>query len=529
MSTKNVNLDALIPRADFLVEDGPAQGESEKKTATTTDLKKGESFYGSLRKPDFQRETAAWKPEHILALVRAFLDGDLIPAVVCWQSPSRLSFVIDGAHRLSAIMAWILDDYGDGEETIKFYNNQIPEKQRTLASRTRRLMNKEIGSYKDVMAEVENPNSNPELKEYARALPHCGVQLQWLKKAESEKAEQAFFTINQSAVKIDNTELKILNTRYKPNAIVARAIIQKASGHRYWDMFSPEAVAELEELAVDINGLLFQPPLKSPIRTIDLPLGGHGYGSQSLPLIYDLVNLANGIPVEDASKYKVLDVKREVPKEATTLNIMKNTLKLVRRMTSTHSSSLGLHPAVYFYSDNGRYLPTAVMAMSAMFVDLERRDDFPRFCDNRSVFEEFLLTHKDFVNQISRRARAMWKAFRVLREYFDFLISCIEDGCVEPTDLESSLLESDQFSFLKRTNAIASAKTGPFSKETKQRAFLEEALSVATLCSICGARKDNKSIQADHRVDLKYGGSDDVDNLQFVHPYCNSTYKDIKN
>ena len=49
MPSNYVNLDALIPREDFLVDSGPAYGESEKKSVTTTDLKEGESFYSSLR------------------------------------------------------------------------------------------------------------------------------------------------------------------------------------------------------------------------------------------------------------------------------------------------------------------------------------------------------------------------------------------------------------------------------------------------------------------------------------------------
>ena len=173
-----------------------------------------------------------------MELVRAFVEGDLIPAVICWQSPSRLSFIIDGAHRLSAIIAWIRDDYGDGDVSIEFFSNQIPQEQRDIAEKTKRLIAKEIGTYKEFMAEVENPGSNSKVSSYARALAHSGIQLQWLKKAESEKAEQAFFTINQSAVKIDKTELKILNTRYKPNAIAARAIVRKATGHKYWKTFS---------------------------------------------------------------------------------------------------------------------------------------------------------------------------------------------------------------------------------------------------------------------------------------------------
>ena len=115
-----VNLDALIPREDFNSEEGVAAGQKGKTEASKTDLSKGENFYLTLRKPDFQRETAAWSPEAICSFLESFVNGDLIPSVICWQSASRLTFVIDGAHRLSAVMAWLQDDYGAGTNQLSF-------------------------------------------------------------------------------------------------------------------------------------------------------------------------------------------------------------------------------------------------------------------------------------------------------------------------------------------------------------------------------------------------------------------------
>ena len=43
-------------------------------------------------------------------LIESFLDGELIPAVILWQSATHI-FVIDGGHRLSALLAWAHDDY----------------------------------------------------------------------------------------------------------------------------------------------------------------------------------------------------------------------------------------------------------------------------------------------------------------------------------------------------------------------------------------------------------------------------------
>jgi hypothetical protein len=235
-----VNLDALILREDFDSEEGVAAGEKGKVEASKTDLTKGESFYRTLRKPDFQRETAAWSPEAICGFLESFVNGELIPAVICWQSASRLTFVIDGAHRLSAVMAWLQDDYGAGDDSGKFYNNNIPLDQRKVHIKTQQLVNDRIGSYKDIMAETSNPGSNPKLTKASLSLGNAVIPLLWVKGNDDKKAERAFITINQSAVPIDPTEFAILNARFKPNAIASRAIVRNGTGHKYWKEFSAE-------------------------------------------------------------------------------------------------------------------------------------------------------------------------------------------------------------------------------------------------------------------------------------------------
>ena len=144
MSSNAVNLDALIPRDDFAVDVAVAGG-NPRGTISILDLDGG-FFAGSLRKPDFQRETAYWSAQKISDLVYAFVNGDLIPAVILWQKGGEI-FVIDGAHRLSALIAWIKDDYGDRAASIHVFGSQIPEEQVRFAERTRRLVNQEIGPY----------------------------------------------------------------------------------------------------------------------------------------------------------------------------------------------------------------------------------------------------------------------------------------------------------------------------------------------------------------------------------------------
>ena len=228
-----VNLDALIPREDFEVSESPSQGR-KKETISIEDLKNDSFFLPLVRKPDFQRETNEWDADRIVEFIESFVSGDLIPALILWRSPSGLLFVIDGSHRLSSLLAWINDDYGDGNISKSFYGSNIPEEQITAAEETRRLVRKRIGTYSDLrQASIQPEKVPPDILSRAKNLGALAIQLQWVE-GDIQNAEKSFFKINQKAVPIDPTELKLLESRKKPNCIAARAIMRAGTGHKYW-------------------------------------------------------------------------------------------------------------------------------------------------------------------------------------------------------------------------------------------------------------------------------------------------------
>ncbi|MDB5616040.1 DUF262 domain-containing protein [Tardiphaga sp.] len=525
-----VNLDALLLREDFLATEGVDAGSQGKTAIFETDLRKGEMFLSTLRKPDFQRETAAWSPNTIRDFVEAFVEGELIPAVICWQSPSRLSFVIDGAHRLSAIIAWLTDDYGDGDNSVKFYDNNIPAEQRRLADKTKQLINETIGKYADFRAAASNPGSNPALELKARALAHAQIPLLWVKGSDSKKAEKAFLTINQKATVIDPTELKILNDRFKPNAIVARSIVRNATGFRYWATFSEQTITKIEVTSKEIYRLLYKPELNQPIRSIDLPVAGHGYGSQTLPLIFDFVNISNGIAVTDVSRSKGPKLKlaeHTPPVEEDTLRVLGATVKIARMFTGDHPSSLGLHPAVYFYSSNGRHQPTAVLAMAQFVKDLLDQNKLLDFCAARSRMESFLVSHKMYINQLTSKYGSMTKGFRHIRDYFWFIFEHAHAGKNE-SKIEAALADHERFQILVKEKPILTKKAKAFSADAKQLKLINDTLASSLTCAYCDAKIDSKSMHLDHAKEKADGGLGVTENAEWAHPYCDSTYKTYK-
>lgn len=113
--SQKVSLDALISREAFEIQEQQSQNVGRNiPMISVRDLEQNSFFYPFLRKPDFQRETNEWDSEKVCD-IESFLDADLIPAVILWRSSSSYYFVIDGSHRLSSLIAWINDDYGDGK------------------------------------------------------------------------------------------------------------------------------------------------------------------------------------------------------------------------------------------------------------------------------------------------------------------------------------------------------------------------------------------------------------------------------
>jgi hypothetical protein len=528
-----VNLDALIRREDFEIKNPTPQHPSQlAATFKISDLEPTSVTFQTLRKPDFQRETASWEPEKIVELVRCFLDGDLIPAVILWRSPDTGNiFVIDGAHRIGAFISWVHDDYGDGAVSKSFFDQRIPKEQITVADKTRILMRKLIGSYQDVKnaASANTTSSDSETLRRARNLASFAVTLQWVN-GDARKAEDSFFKINQEAAPIDEAELKILQARNKPNALGARAIVRAGTGHQYWGKFKDEKRERVIKLAKEIHDDLFTPPLETPIKSLDLPLAGKVYSSLTLPLLFDLINISNDLSVEKTAKRQRKSTLPNLPDDLDgdqTTSFLENTRKVVRRISSNHVSSLGLHPAVYFYSEAGRHQTSSLLAMTSLLKEFEESKGFERFMRNRRKMEDFLLGHKGVTNQIVNKFGQGIRSLPRLKKLYETLIAAYDAGTSDAG--VGQLLQSHMdFSFIKLVEVDGAENRKQFSTEQKSQTFLREALANPLRCAICTCLIHSRSITTDHIKDQRDGGLAALSNAQLAHPYCNSTYKEIQ-
>nr|WP_244988558.1 DUF262 domain-containing protein [Paenibacillus xylanexedens] len=484
-------------------------------------------FLATYRKPDFQRETVKWNKETICGLIENFLDEDLIPAIILWRSPSGKVFILDGAHRLSAFVAWVNDDYGDGPISKQFYDDSIPIRQRELAEKARKYINKKIGPYSDykrALSAKNNSGIKPDVYLRAKRMASRGFEFQWVR-GDARKAEQSFIRINKKSVTISDPELVILKTRKTPATIAMRAILRGGTGFKYWGNFDNIVQNEIETLGEEAFLLLYTPPLQAHIRSLDqLPVAGNNYAQPSLHLLFETVQIIidHYFPRDEIQE----DLKLLEDLEGfKTVDVLKNCIKTFKRINSNSTSSLGLHPAVYFYNHKtGRYQPTTFMSVTSFMLYLDKGGLLNDFIKVREVFEEFLINYNYFIEQIVLKFGSQTRSVEHMKNFYIEIFNSLSAG-YSVDDVLSYLLTSSEFNFLKPNHELSQKIGSCFTKNTKNSIFIKETLSSTVKCKICNSLIQPKASSFDHKIRVRDGGLGVADNGQLAHPYCNSIFK----
>lgn len=510
-----VNLDALVSREDFEVftanDDAPVQ-----QTISIRDLERSAFFYQALRKPDFQRETSEWDPKRVAGLIKTFIQGDLIPAVILWKHREYL-FIIDGSHRLSALIAWVHNDYGEGDLSQKFFGHSIPPEQAQFAKRTRTMVEAEIGSYADHVAAAQNPEGyGPDIVARSRALGSRVINLQWVR-GDSSKAEDSFARINQQAANITPQELELIKGRRLPNVMAARAIIRRGTGHQYWSSFSDEIQSEIRSLAADIYALLFEPALSYPVKSLQLPAGGAVYSAPSLRMVYDFVNLSVGTVNDQADETG-----------HRTVEFLRRTKRAAELVISNQPPSVGLHPAVYFYSWTGKQQPILFLTMADIIIEMDRQRQLPLFIQRRKALEQFIIANRPLLNQIVRKFGTKDSGKSHLKNFYMKIFQAIDAGKSQEQIVET-IVADKAFTYLQPSeNPYAGVSPTRYSAQIKSGLVIAELIDTCPKCAICGGLVPSQAISIDHKVRRADGGESGIENLQMTHPYCNTGIKEAE-
>ncbi len=515
---RRVNLDAMIRREDFaraIVDEAAPESIRELKLS---DLLPQAPIRRLLRKPDFQRETNHWKPEQVVKLLKSFIDGDVIPAIILWRSTNYV-FVIDGAHRLSALCAWISDDYGQGITSKNFYGGDVLKEQAAIGRSTQRLVNDEIGSFSslnDLVGGRMEGNA-------ARRAAGMFIRPIYLQQVigTPKVAEDSFFAINSQGTPLDETEKLLIKARNKPVAIGARAIVRSGTGHVYWSAFSQANQLLVVDLATQIHNVLFDPQISRPLKTLNVPLGGSSSPVDALAVLIDFLTVANN---KSSDKYDdPLNYSDDISGE-NTIAVLQKALKIANRITGNSSESLGLHPAVYFMTEQGKHSRFLFLGIIAIISEKLRNNDdawFLKFTKARKKIEDFLIQNKSLIGVVLQN---LSKPSRIpkMRDMFNFLVGEVGSG----RELNPQSLVTHLGLTARIYDVTLHPTSQDFSEDTRSMIFYREAIKKEHVCSICDGLIDvGKSVSYDHIVPKRDGGIGLPGNGQMVHPYCNTGVK----
>lgn len=519
-SREVVNLDAMILRSDFAYQNDTEQEAFESiENISVRDFMSGSLVGPNLRKPDFQRETNHWTPEQVCSFLECFVNGELIPSVILWKSPTNI-FVVDGGHRLSVLKAWVEDDYGDGPRSLEFFNRNISRSQSKAAKKTSKLIEERIGKFNHVRAKLEQSELPIEERKKLNRVISRALPIQWVP-GDAEKAEASFFKINTEGTPLDDIEEQLLKTRKKPISIAARAIIRAGTGHKYWSSFALEISLEIEEKAKKIHELLFEPEIESPIKTLDLPLGGSKGVRVALKTLLEFCLIACGD--HQGRPLRLSDLDDDIDGSGT-IRALNSIFELARRITGNEHGSLGLHPAVYFYGPTGQHQAPMFMGTALIIKQKLLNNDpnfFKTFTACRQTLEKVLVDKKSIIATILQKCVSKNRV-ETFSQLIDGLVSHINNG----DEITNELIITLSGLAGKFFDGVEISDRVDFSTNVKSEAFIRKALLSAVRCPICNGYIDpSKSISYDHKTRKRDGGDGSVDNCDLTHPYCNQSIK----
>ncbi len=384
-----------------------------------------------------------------------------------------------------------------------------------IAKKTRAAIQREFGSYADHQSALQSPTAfSKEVQDRCRKLGNLPIDLQWVPGSTANDAEAAFIRINQKAAIIKPKELELIKSRDLPNAISARAIIRRGTGHPYWGAFPAATQDGIRDGASALHDLLFKPEPTFPLKSIDLPIGGPVYSATALRMLYDLVNLCAG------------GERPEIDTDGSgTLEYMRRSRRVLLRLCSADPSSLGLHPLVYFYSWTGKQQPIQLLTMTSLIMDLARDDQLLRFARVRAKLEEFIIDNRSLMQQVIRKFGSKSSGKRNFRTFYDDVVKLLEAG-VPPSQVGTRLSESGYDYIQPKEKAYIDRPGAKFSARVKQGVILRDLLRGAPRCSLCGGIIPAQAISVDHKKRRASGGGGGATNAQLMHPHCNSGIKE---
>lgn len=388
------NLEHLIPRSD--VENSNNSGvisQSDRRSSfNLTELEKGQFFYEQLRKPIFQRDTNQWTVERLEKLVETFLDDGLIPAIILWEDLDGFIYVIDGAHRISSLIAWVNSDYGKENELNDSNHSAIEE-----------YMNNRIGSYQEI-----KQSKDEKYKKAKQIIAKRSIAVQWVT-GDYGKVKESFIRINQQGVVISEDEKELIGNDQLPTSKLSRAILGHGLG---------QTSTIQNEITEEIFNRFFKPFLSYELN--NYPLAGSINEDFVISKIYNVVKI-----IDNREKLEISSLSEKV---ITTLQFIQDNLNISQK--------------IYFYGATKKHKTNSFYGF-IRFALLLKDDELLTnvFVKNRKIFEEYLVKNEDHIQVIARKKRQAKRAYEEIAKYYHKLLLACETNDFNDLQNEFSYLD----------------------------------------------------------------------------------------
>jgi hypothetical protein len=199
--------------------------------------------------------------------------------------------------------------------------------------------------------------------------------------------------------------------------------------------------------------------------------------------------------------------------------------KAIQLILSNDASSLGLHPALYFYTAGGSFQPAALHNAMAWFLGLDKRGKLLQFLKVRKAFEDMIIAHPVIVKPAAHKLGSGARTRGRMLELFDRLLEILSKRAASPERVWKKL--ADEFPHLvadekDEREASRGGKPGEkFGRGAKSAASLR-SLPGLERCALCGGLLHRNGKVVDHATERSKGGSSAARNARWVHPICNS-------
>jgi hypothetical protein len=569
-NNQRVYLDHLIPRQSLRYS--PPAVEESKQWLTSShrsdsnirfdDIRHKDAWFDRLVKPDFQRATCAWDPEACVTFLRSVLRRRIIPSIILWRSnETGLVYVLDGAHRLSVLRAWMIDDWGDKAEDF-YVRNENYQEILDAAYATRRLVHEHIGLFEEFeIAHKEwnrialtggAPRQSMSLRQSDMAMFYLDItassrtlHAQW-EEGDYAVAEDSFLSINRQGVPLDDLESLLIEFRNGSMGRVIMSIANAGTSGHYWPMpldenMQPDLrdkVSQFNDRCEKIHKSLFVPPFDSKITDVNVPcIVAPGHFRLHQHLIEFLPLLSEGYAVGSERIREVLgkDHKSTVHE---IINNADNLISCVERKLehlgtrSNTSISLSIVPLIYLYNKKGVFVRALLYGWAHWLLsgsDKEIQERKIALSSVRGDLEDTLIQYKDEFSDIQHRVGAGLKSLSTIANFLQNLIgSLIEKRNATADERKKAIADIFQ---PKSKSPIAKANSGrAFTKATKAEINVRELLGSCLRCEICGGILDLKQgVQYDHKDTFSTGGKSNSENGRPTHPFCNLFRERITN